>query len=134
MVFVAIRKTHYTSELIPEAECFSVNVFRTDQFDQAKKCGFGSGRDKNRLANVPLIRQTIGAPILADCAACLDCRLTYTFDVGNYLLFLGEIARSADSGEPTLDYDVKRFLEGEGIEYRNSANAGFSGYVFQLTC
>lgn len=110
MVLVAIGKTHYTSQLIPEAGCFSVNVLRTDQFDLAKKCGFGSGRDKNRLADVPLIYQTTGAPILADCAAYLDCRLTYAFDVGTCLLFVGEVVRAADSGDPTLAYDVKRFF------------------------
>lgn len=112
MVSVAVGKTHYTSELIREAGCFSVNVLRPEQFDLARKCGFESGRNADKLAGETLISAATGAPILADCAAYLDCRLRHVFDVGDHLLFVGEAVSAGDSGQPVLAYDVKRFFGG----------------------
>jgi len=110
LVLVAVNKAHYTSELIPEAGSFSLNVLRPDQFELAKRCGFGSGRNKDRLIGVPLIFAETSAPILADCAAYLDCRLAQSYEVGDHLLFVGEVVAAGDSGKPVLAYEAERFF------------------------
>lgn len=110
MVLVAVGKTHYTSELIPEAKCFSVNILKDTQFELAQRCGFGTGRNNERLAGLPIIYESTGAPIVSDCAAYLDCRLVHTFDIGSCMLFVGEVVAARSSSASVLAYDVERFF------------------------
>ena len=110
LVLVAVNKSHYTSELIPKAGSFSVNVLRPDQFELAKRCGFGSGRNIDRLAGVKTAVKVTGAPVLVDCAAYLDCTLKESFDVGDHLLFVGEVVAAGDNEQPVMVYDPQRFF------------------------
>lgn len=110
MVLIAVGKTHYTSKLIPEARCFSVNILKDTQFDLAKKCGFGSGRNADRLSGLDIIYRETGAPIINDCAAYLDCQLVQSFDMGDCVLFVGEVVAACDFGARALPYEIERFF------------------------
>lgn len=109
LVLVAIGKTHYTSEMIREAGCFSINMLRPDQVELAKKCGFGSGKGKDRLAGQTLLHKKTGAPVIADCAAYLDCRLFETLDVGDHVLFIGEVVDMGDTEAELMVHDEEVF-------------------------
>ena len=89
MVSVAVGKSHYTSELISKAKSFSVNILSPNQMELARKCGFISGRDQDKLQEEEITYQASGAPILTDCAAYLDCKLSHQFEVGDHILFIG---------------------------------------------
>lgn len=110
MILLAVGKNHYTSKMIPEARCFSVNILKDTQFDIAKKCGTGSGKNTDRLSGMDIIYKETGAPIINDCAAYLDCQLVQAFDIGDCVLFVGEVVAAHDSGAETLAYDIERFF------------------------
>jgi len=62
MVSVAIGKSHYTSELISKSKSFSVNILSPDQMELARKCGFNSGRDQDKLQEKEFTYQATRAP------------------------------------------------------------------------
>lgn len=110
LVLVSINKSHYTSDLIAEAGAFSVNVLRSDQDALARQCGFRSGRDTDKLAGVEVVSKVTGAPVLADCAAFLDCRVTQRVEAGDHVLYVGEVVDAGDTGAPTMVYRSADFF------------------------
>jgi flavin reductase (DIM6/NTAB) family NADH-FMN oxidoreductase RutF len=110
MVSVAIGKSHYTSELIPKAKSFSVNILSPIQIELARKCGFTSGRDHNKLKEEECIYQTTGAPILSNCSAYLDCTLSHQFEVGDHILFIGTVVKANNNKQPVLIYRSSDFF------------------------
>ena len=86
MISVAIGKSHYNSELIPKAKSFSVNILSPNQMELARKCGFTSGRDQDKLQEGDVTYQATGAPILSNCAGYLDCELSHQIEVGDHIL------------------------------------------------
>ena len=110
LVSVAIGRTHYTSEMISEAGCFSVNMLRPDQVKLARKCGFGTGKGKDRLEGLEILYKKTGAPILADCAAYLDCKLYKAFEIGDHVVFIGEVVDMGDTGAELMVHDNEVFF------------------------
>lgn len=110
MISVAIGKSHYTSELIPKAKSFSVNILSPDQIGVARKCGFVSGRDQDKLQEKEVTYQATGAPILSNCAGYLDCELSHQIEVGDHILFIGTVIKANSKNQPALVYRFSDFF------------------------
>jgi len=110
MISIAIGKTHYTSELISQAKSFSVNILSPNQMELARKCGFSSGRDQDKLIDEELTYQATGAPILSNCSAYLDCKLSHQFEVGDHVLFIGTVIKANSNNKPVLIYKSDDFF------------------------
>ena len=102
MVSVAIGKTHYTSELISKAKSFSVNIPSPNQMELARKCGFISGKNQDKLQEEEIISQSTGSPILSECATYLDCTLFHQFEVGDHVLFVGTVVEANTKNQSVL--------------------------------
>jgi len=111
MISVAIGKNHYTSELIPKAKAFSVNILSSDQIGVAQKCGFVSGRRQNKLREEEIVYQSTGAPILCNCAGYLDCELSHQIEVGDHILFVGIVIKASNKNKPVLIYRSSDFFD-----------------------
>jgi len=105
MVMVAVGKTHYTRELIEKSGSFSVNILASDQYELVRKCGFTSGRDTDKLAGEELTYKVTGAPILPDSAAYLDCKVVERYEIGDHVVFIGEIMAGGDNLKPAMIYN-----------------------------
>lgn len=104
MVSVAVGKSHYTSELISKAKSFSVNILSTEQMELARKCGFSSGRDQDKLQEEDISYLATVSPILSNCAAYLDCKLSHQIEVGDHILFIGTVIKANSKNQPVLIY------------------------------
>jgi flavin reductase (DIM6/NTAB) family NADH-FMN oxidoreductase RutF len=104
MVSVAIGKSHYTAELIPKTTSFSVNILSTKQMKLAEECGFVSGRNQDKLQGEEISYQATGAPILNNCVAYLDCKLTQQLEMGDHILFIGTVIQAGSNNQPVLIY------------------------------
>ena len=111
MISVAIGKTHYTSELISQAKSFSINILSPNQMELARKCGFTSGRDQDKLQKEEFTYQATGAPILSNCTAYLDCKLSHQFEVGDHVLFIGTVIKANSKNKPVLIYKSGDFFD-----------------------
>lgn len=88
---VYIHKFNFSHDLILDTGRFVVHLLHTQQFDVIHRLGFASGRDRDKLADVPHRRGELGAPVLDDCHAHFECRVANVMDTGSSTLFLGDV-------------------------------------------
>ena len=110
MVCVSINKRHFTGELIEKAKCFSVNVLSENCRDIAVRCGFGSGREVDRLSDVDAMYLKTGALVLKQCAAFMDCELRQSVDAGDHRIYIGEVVESGETDKAPMLFDEKEFF------------------------
>ena len=88
---VALDVTHYTNELVAASGAFTAHLIRPDQVELALGFAIGSGRDRDKLAGLRLADATSKSPILADCAAWLDCRVYDSKDTGDRVYYWADV-------------------------------------------
>ena len=96
---LVMRKRCLTHEFICESRVFAVSVLAQGQELIAGHFGLRSGRNVDKFVGIEYRRGCLGAPILEDCRAFLECCLIASHDMGNSVLLLGEIV---DAGKGAL--------------------------------
>jgi flavin reductase (DIM6/NTAB) family NADH-FMN oxidoreductase RutF len=86
---VYVHKFNFSHALIFETGRFVLHLLHTRQFDLIHRLGFVSGRDRDKLADVPHRRGVLGAPVLDDCHAHFE--VANVMDTGSSTLFLGDV-------------------------------------------
>lgn len=90
-VSVYVHKFNFSHDLIFHTGRFVMHLLHTGQFDLIRRLGFHSGRERDKLADVPHRRGTLGAPVLDECYAHFECRVANVMDTGSSTLFLGDV-------------------------------------------
>jgi flavin reductase (DIM6/NTAB) family NADH-FMN oxidoreductase RutF len=88
---VYVHKFNYSHDLIYDTGRFVLHLLHTKQFDLIHQLGFFSGRDRDKLADIPHRPGTLGAPVLDDCHAHFECRIVNAMDTGSSTCFLGDV-------------------------------------------
>ena len=88
---VYIHKFNFSHDLIYDTGRFVLHLLHTKQFDLIHRLGFFSGRDRDKLADIPHRSGTLGAPVLDDCHAHFECRVVNAMDTGSSTCFLGDV-------------------------------------------
>jgi flavin reductase (DIM6/NTAB) family NADH-FMN oxidoreductase RutF len=88
---VYVHKFNFSHDLIFDTGRFVLHLLHTKQFDLIHGLGFASGRDRDKLADVPHHIGVLGAPVLDDCYAHFECRVANVMDTGSSTLFLGDV-------------------------------------------
>ena len=91
---VQVHKWHLSHEFIWQSGVFAIHLLHHGQFDLVHRLGFVSGRDKDKLAEVPHRTGVTGVPVLDDCYAAFECRVINTMDVGYATSFLGDVVQT----------------------------------------
>ena len=92
---VFIHKFNLSHDLVFETGRFALHLLHREQVDLVIKLGFVSGRDRDKLADVPHRLGALGVPLLEDCYAWFECRVINVMDTGSSTCFLGE---ASDNG------------------------------------
>ena len=97
----AIGHNAYSCELLEDSGEFVVNVPPSNLKREIYYCGFHSGRQIDKFQETGLHAQAarqVKAPIITECAAFMECRVTARYDSGDKRLFIGEVIEAyADS-------------------------------------
>ena len=101
-VIVQIYHTNYTHRLIAESGVMALNFLSPEQLPLIWQLGMRSGRDGNKLADVPYARGSTGSPILTGGSGYLDCRVVNAMDGGDMTAFLAEVVSGATHGGQPL--------------------------------
>jgi flavin reductase (DIM6/NTAB) family NADH-FMN oxidoreductase RutF len=86
-----VHKFNFSHDLIFDTGRFVLHLLHTEQFDLIHQLGFVSGRDRDKLVDVPHRPGVLGAPVLDDCYAHFECRVANVMDTGSSTLFLGDV-------------------------------------------
>jgi flavin reductase (DIM6/NTAB) family NADH-FMN oxidoreductase RutF len=97
---VQVHKWHLTHDIVSETGRFALHLLHRGQVEVVTKLGFASGRDRDKLADVPHHLGGTGSPILDDCYAWFDCTVLNRMDAGYSTFFLGH---AQDVGRGTGD-------------------------------
>lgn len=100
------------------AEYFCVNVLAADQVSLSNH--FAS-KQEDKFADLEFEPGLGGSPLLPGCAARFQCKNAFTYEGGDHLIFVGEVAAFDETGKPGLVYhqgkyavsDVHPFHAGE---------------------
>ena len=90
LIALAINPKNFSLDLLQQSGVFVLNVLKRHQLHLARHFGTQSGRDLDKLAEQRWRPGTLGAPILHEAAAYLECRVTRSINAGDHEIVLGE--------------------------------------------
>jgi flavin reductase (DIM6/NTAB) family NADH-FMN oxidoreductase RutF len=108
LLSLSINPEHFSYSLLKDSGVFAVNLLRQGQTELAHHFGCQSGRNADKLAGHRWRPGQLGAPVLLDAAAYLECRAAGTMPAGDHELVLGEVV-----GGGLLDADATPMLYSE---------------------
>jgi flavin reductase (DIM6/NTAB) family NADH-FMN oxidoreductase RutF len=93
LVLVCVIQGTDGSDLIQRNGVFAVNILAADQEPLSNYFASRSRpRGQDAFAEVSHREVVTGAPVLDDVHAFLDCSLVSTYQAGDHLIFIGEVA------------------------------------------
>jgi flavin reductase (DIM6/NTAB) family NADH-FMN oxidoreductase RutF len=112
LIACAIGKRAYSCELIRRTREFAVNIPLAKLKREIYYCGTHSGREIDKFREAGLTRspsRRLGAPIIAECVAHLECSVRQEVETGDKTLFIGEVLEAYA--------DEALVKQGPGTEY-----------------
>jgi len=102
LVLICADKTSNTHPVITAGKVFAVNILARDQEDLSNR--FASKKDEDkRFDGLDYEVGETGAPLIAGTVACLDCRVVESHDMGDHVIYIGEVqALRVSDREPLL--------------------------------
>lgn len=91
---VYIHKWHFSHDLIWNSGRLCIHLLHPGQLDLIHRLGFVSGRDEDKLAQIPHRTGETGIPVLSDCYAAFELRVINTMDAGYATHYLGHVDAS----------------------------------------
>lgn len=104
LILMAIHKRSYTGDMLRKSGIFAVNVLSEAQKEEARLFGLRSGRQVNKFQNISYFKGKTGIPILAECLAYLEGEVTFSKELGDHTIFIGEVVNAEElkKGIPLL--------------------------------
>jgi flavin reductase (DIM6/NTAB) family NADH-FMN oxidoreductase RutF len=94
-VVVGLARQHYTWGLVEAARAFALHLLSEDQLDRVWRFGLESGRDRDKLAGLPVRTGATGALLLTDAPAFLECSVAAGWDSGDRTVYLADVVDGA---------------------------------------
>lgn len=113
MVSISIRPSRYSHGIIKNSGEFVVNIPNVDIIRKVDTCGILSGKSVDKFAETGLTENTadkVSAPLIEECAVCLECKVMEVVPLGVHDLFLGEIV-ATHVAEEALDEEGNILME-----------------------
>jgi len=89
LVALSVNPNNLSYSLLKESGAFVVNMLKQDQLELARHFGTRSGAELDKLMGQRWRPGTLGAPVLEDAAAYLECRVTKTITAGDHEIVVG---------------------------------------------
>lgn len=121
-VYVSIRKSRYTHELIKENKEFVINIPNEDLVVEADYCGTKSGKLIDKFKDMKLKKlsaKIVKAPLIEECPINIECKLIDINSYGSHDMFIGEIV--------CIHADDKYVDRNKEIDYKNTNLLTYAG-------
>ncbi len=105
---ISLAPKRYSHGLIENSKEFVINFVPYDLVEKIHFCGTHSGRktDKIKDTNLTLIQsQKISTPLIKECFAHFECKLTKTLTLGDHTFIIGEVVNIL-ADENTFENDI----------------------------
>jgi flavin reductase (DIM6/NTAB) family NADH-FMN oxidoreductase RutF len=109
LLLVCVDKRTVTHQFLEEAQHFAVNILAEDQEQVSRALASRDSEDARRLIGYRYHPGQTGAPILEDCLAYVECRVTEIIPGGDHSIFIGQV----EGGEIMRDVPPLLFFRGK---------------------
>ena len=119
LLSLSVNPEHFSYPLLKNSGVFVVNLLRRGQIELVRHFGCQSGRSADKLAGQRWRPGQLGAPVLLDAAAYLECRVRGTMPAGDHQLVLGQVVAGEllDADAPPMLYSETGDLDGSSALY-----------------
>ena len=107
LVAIAVFQGNFIHELIKASGEYAINVPSLDLLKQVQYCGSVSGRDVDKFQATGLHQgepKQIGAPLVDECLAHLECAVTDVVTPGDHSIFIAEVVAAQAESDAFEDY------------------------------
>ena len=94
LVYVSIRPTRYSYEIIKNTKEFVINLPDEKLVYATDYCGTKSGKDVDKFLEANLTKEKckfVSAPAIKECPISLECKLVEIKELGSHHMFIGEV-------------------------------------------
>ncbi len=117
MILICVEKQTHTHRVLDQGGVFTVNILTEHQEDVSRLFAKRAEPEIGTLRGQRFSLGTTGAPILEDCLAYLECRVSSVADGGDHSIFLGRVVdgRVTSDARPLLFYRGKYHGVTDGV-------------------
>ena len=91
MVLVCVAKTAHAHALLDRSRAFAVNILGAEQEGVSRLFAEAAPPEPGRLRGIGFALGRTGSPVLEDCVAYVECRVTEVVEGGDHSIFLGQV-------------------------------------------
>lgn len=95
LVAISVAKSHFSHQLIKEAEEFVINIPTMDLLSKVTYCGTHSGSNLDKFEASGLTKEKanrlVKSPLIKECCGHLECCVRDIKDYGDHSIFVGEV-------------------------------------------
>ena len=137
MVYVSIRKSRYSHELISKSGTFVINLVNQNTVKACDYCGVKSGRDVDKFRELKLTKaegRMTGVPMIQECPVNLECKVTQVLELGSHDMFLATVEAVYVDGKLMDDKGAVDLVKADLVAYSHGEYfdlgkyEGFFGY------
>ncbi|MBR3995445.1 MAG: flavin reductase family protein [Clostridia bacterium] len=115
--YISVRKSRYSYDIIKNSGKFVINIPTASLAKKVDYCGIYTGKKVNKFEKCAFTvedAREVGAPCIAECPLCLECRVTDIVELGTHDMFVADIlCTGVDSS--IVDKDGKLRLDRAGL-------------------
>jgi flavin reductase (DIM6/NTAB) family NADH-FMN oxidoreductase RutF len=100
LVVVGVKADSGAHAIIKDSRVFALNILGKDQKGQAFTFFKPLEREGNSIGGEPFHIGNLGAPILENAPAFVECRLVDTIEKGDHSIFVGEVQDAGVKAQP----------------------------------
>ena len=140
MVYISVRPTRYSYNLIKEQGEFVINLTNKDLVFATDWCGVKSGKDVDKFEKMHLTKERatiVKAPMIEESPVSIECKVVGIKELGSHHMFEAEVL-SIDADEKYIDekgaFDISKcnlIAYANGGYYKLGEKIGKFGYSVQ---
>ncbi len=140
MVYISIRKTRYSYNIIKEKQEFAINLTTKNLAYATDWCGVKSGANVDKFKEMHLTKQKakfIKCPLIKESPVSIECEVENIIELGSHTMFVAKVL-SIDADEEYIDekgaFDIskcKLMAYANGGYYELGRKIGKFGYSVQ---
>ena len=100
LVVVGVKADSGAHAIIKESGTFALNILGKDQKNQAYTFFKPLEREGDKIGGEPFRKGSLGAPILQNAPAFVECQLVETIEKGDHSIFVGEVKDAGVAAQP----------------------------------
>jgi flavin reductase (DIM6/NTAB) family NADH-FMN oxidoreductase RutF len=93
-MLVGLSRQHFTWELVEASNALALHLIGEQHLEWVWRFGLQSGREIDKLADLPYHLRSTGSPLLDDAIGWMDCRVEARLDTGDRTVYLAEVVES----------------------------------------